>query len=54
VVSIRNKLQNHKPLDKWEREYYRDHRSEVDLRERLSDAELAEKRRLEELLDGRK
>lgn len=54
VVGIRNKLQSHKPLEKWEREYYRDHKAEVDLQERLSDAETAEKQRLEALLSRKK
>ena len=54
VVGIRNKLQSHKPLEKWEREYYRDHKAEVDLQERLSDAETAEKLRLEALLSRKK
>lgn len=50
VVGIRAKLQNHKPLEKWEREYYRDHRAQVDMRRKLSAEEQKAKDELEKLL----
>lgn len=50
VVGIRAKLQGHKPLDKWEQEYYREHRAEVDVRVRMSQAEQDARRELEQML----
>ena len=52
LVSIRDKLRRGKKLESWEREYYRDHRAEVDLTPRYTAEELAEQRRLKELLEG--
>lgn len=50
VVAIRDKLRRGKKLEKWELEFYRAHRAEVDLRPRRSEAEeaaaAAEKQRL--------
>ena len=39
VVSIRKKLKTGKPLEKWEREFYRGNKSTIDLRQRLSSEE---------------
>lgn len=50
LVSIRDKLRRGKKLESWEREYYKDHRAEVDLAPRYTAEELAEQRRLKELL----
>ena len=45
VLHIRGKLARGKPLENWEQEFYREHRSMVDLREHLSEEErLAEER----------
>lgn len=49
-VSIRDKLRRGKKLEKWEQEYYRDHRAEVELERRYSAEELAEQERLKKLL----
>lgn len=37
IVSIRNKKQRHKKLEKWEQEFYRDNREMIDLKKRISD-----------------
>ena len=50
IVSIRDKLQRGKKLEKWEQDYYRDNKSRVDLRKRYSEEELAEQERLKKLL----
>lgn len=50
VVSIRDKKRRGKPLDKWEREWYRDNKSRVDLKTKYSDEEQAEIDRLNRLL----
>lgn len=50
VVGIRAKLQEHKPLEKWEQGYYREHKAEIDLPTRMSAAERDERRKLEQLL----
>lgn len=41
IVAIRHKIKKHKKLEKWEQEFYRDHRDLVDLRieHEYSDAE---------------
>lgn len=52
LVSIRDKLRRGKKLEKWEQEYYREHKSRVDLKRRYTAEELAEQRRLETLLQG--
>lgn len=50
VAGIRDKLRRGKKLEKWEREYYRQHKSEVDLKPRYTAEERAEQERLQELL----
>lgn len=50
VVAIRAKRAGGKKLEKWEQEYYRSHRAEVELRPHLSAAEKAERAKLEALL----
>lgn len=52
VVSIRDKLRRGKKLEKWEQEFYREHKSKVDLKQRYTAEELAERARLERLLEG--
>ena len=53
VLNIRGKMARGKPLEKWEREFYRTHRRMIDLKERLTEAERlaeeAEERFLREL-----
>ncbi len=50
LVSIRDKLRRGKPLEKWEKEYYRKNKERVDLKTRYSAEELAERERLNKLL----
>lgn len=50
VVSLRDKLRRGKPLEKWEKEYYRKNKDRVDLKKRYSAEELAEQDRLKKLL----
>lgn len=50
IVSIRDKLKKGKPLDKGEKEYYRENKERVDLKQRYSAEEIAEQERLKALL----
>lgn len=50
IVSIRNKLRRGTPLEKWEKEFYRENRERVNLKKRYSAEELAEQKRLKKLL----
>lgn len=50
IVAIRDKLRKGKQLEKWEKEFYRDNKSKVDLKKRYSAAEIAEREALEKLL----
>ncbi len=50
LVSIRDKLRRGKPLEKWEKEYYRKNQDRVDLKTRYSAEELAEQERLKKIL----
>lgn len=50
VVSIRDKLRRGKKLEKWEQEFYRDHKTQVTLKQRYTAEELAERERLKKLL----
>lgn len=50
LVSIRDKLRRGKPLEKWEKEYYRKNKEQVDMKTRYSVEELAEQERLKKLL----
>lgn len=50
LVTIRDKLRRGKPLEKWERDYYRQNKEQVDLKRRYSSEELAEQERLKKLL----
>lgn len=50
VVSIREKRRKGKKLDDWEREYYLQHKAEVDLKPRYTAEEKAERERLRKLL----
>ncbi len=42
LIALRSKLSRGKPLEDWEREFYRQNRSRVELRKRLSPQEQAE------------
>ena len=50
LVSIRDKLNRGKKLEKWEREYYRRNKNQVKLQKKYSASELAEQERLQKLL----
>lgn len=50
VVSIREKKRKGKKLDDWEREYYREHKKEVDFLPRYTPEEIAEQERIKKLL----
>lgn len=52
VVSIRNKLKRGKKLEKWERDYYNEHKKSVDIKPKYTAEEKAEMERLKEMLDG--
>ena len=49
-VALRQKLRKGEKLEPWEQEYYRENKALIDLKPRYSQAELAEKKRLEKLL----
>ena len=51
VVAIRDKLRKGKPLDDWEKEYYRKNKSKVDLKRKFSAEELAEREKINKLLN---
>ena len=50
IVSIRDKLRSGKPLEKWEKDFYRKNKERVDLRQKYSAEEIAEQERLKKLL----
>lgn len=54
VVSIRDKLRRGKKLEPWEREFYREHKQQVDMKKRYTPEELAQQERLKAMLDGKK
>lgn len=50
VCTIRDKRRKGEKLDKWEQEYYREHKSHIDFRVQYTDEELAEREALLKLL----
>lgn len=52
VINIRNKKNKGKRLEKYEQEFYRENKALIDIKERLSEAEQAEKEYFEKLLNG--
>lgn len=50
IVSIRSKLRKGKSLENWEKEFYRENKERVDLKQRYSAEEIAEQERLKALL----
>ena len=52
LVTIRDKLARGKRLEGWEKEFYRENKSRVDLKPRYSQEDLAEQERLKQLLNG--
>ncbi len=53
VVALREKLRRGKQLEPWEREYYRAHKAQVDLKKTRTPQEEAQIARLNALLDGK-
>lgn len=51
ILSIRSKRAKHKTLEKWELEYYREHKDLIDLKHRYSKEEQAERDKINALLD---
>lgn len=50
VVSLRQKKAKGKPLEKWDKEFYREHKELIDLRTKYSEEEQAEIDRLNQIL----
>ncbi len=50
VISIREKLRRGKPLEKWEKDFYRENKKTVDIPKRYTTWELQEQARLQKLL----
>ena len=50
LVSIRDKLRRGKKLENWEKEFYRENKSRVELKKKYSAEDLAEQERLKKLL----
>ncbi|MBR4016476.1 MAG: hypothetical protein IKK11_01510 [Oscillospiraceae bacterium] len=53
LVGLREKLRNGKKLEPHEKEYYRQHKTEVDIKPHYSKQELARQQALQDLLDGK-
>ena len=51
VVSIRQKKAKGQPLEKWEKEYYKENKALIDLKEKYTEEELAEQERFKRLFD---
>lgn len=51
LVTIRKKLRQGKPLEKWEQEYYSSHKAQVDMKRPYTAGDLREQERLLRLLD---
>lgn len=51
VVSIRQKKAKRKPLEKWEKEFYKENKTLIDLKEKYTEEELAEQERFKRLFD---
>lgn len=51
LVTIRDKLSRGKKLEDWEKDFYRENQSRVDLKPRYSQEDLEEQNRLKELLN---
>ena len=50
VVAIRDKLRRGKKLEKWEQEFYHEHRAKVDFKKKYTQQEIEEQERLKRLL----
>lgn len=52
VISIRRKKAKHKPLEKWEKEFYKNNRDIIDIKKKYSASEQARRDYLNALLNG--
>jgi hypothetical protein len=50
VINIRSKKAKHKKLEKWEEEFYKDHREIIDLKKKYTSDELSEMERINKML----
>lgn len=50
IVNIRSKLRKGNPLEKWEKDFYRENKDRVDLKHRYTAEEIEEQQRLKEIL----
>ena len=50
LITVRSKLRHGKKLEKWEQEYYRVNKKQVDMKKKYSAEELAEQERIKKLL----
>lgn len=50
IVTIRDKLRRGRPLEAWEKEFYRENKHRIDLKKRYSPQELAHQQQLQQLL----
>lgn len=53
IVAIRDKLHRGKPLEKWEKDFYRENKHRVDMKKRYSTEERQQQEALLRLLDGK-
>lgn len=51
IVSLREKIRKGKQLDEWEKEYYRNNKSKVDFKAKYTAEELAEREKINKMLD---
>lgn len=51
VITIRDKLSRGKKLEGWEKDFYREHKSRVDMKKRYTRQELQQKQLLEQMLE---
>ena len=54
IVSIRDKKRRGKKLEKWEEDYYKEHKNMVDLKTKTQERSEAEKEELRELFGFKK
>ena len=49
IIGIRQKQAKHKKLEKWEQQFYKDNKNIIDLKEKLTEKEKDEKKKLDEM-----
>jgi hypothetical protein len=50
IVSIRDKKRKHKKLEQWEKDFYRDNKDSIDLKEKFTEEEKEEQSEIDKLL----